>query len=205
MSRIFRSFKGLLFGLAMLGVACFNISSAFAAVVTGCDTDVWAALQAKAEAQIAYDSAVTRELINKPDSVLELTCFSDAAGVSAKKGGSIYSGDFTTDLQTVMPVTGGGNFNCTEIGKLWNQITTQGVDTGAPYVTFDQLVNGPLPAGAGADFTTGWKAANAANVLGAGSNLQTAVNNLQKPPALDFSKCNSSTDVLNYALNGVAC
>ena len=137
--------KALLSAFLTFGVVFFCVATASAAsgpqVILGCDPAVWQAMTAKAEAQVAYDTAVTDELVNKPDSVLTLTCFSDAAGVSAKNGGAIFSGDFTTQLQTIMPVTGGGTYNCTQIGTLETQMINQGVDTGAPFATFNDLMS----------------------------------------------------------------
>jgi hypothetical protein len=193
---VFRNSGKLFFTLAT--VTSINVLSfaAFAEPVAGCDPQVMDALTAKAEAQVAYDTAVTRELIDKPDSVLTLTCFDQAAGVSAKQGGAIFSGDFTTSLKTVMPVNGGGAFTCAEIDKLWKQISDQGINTGTPYATFDDLVNGngTVPGGAGADFTAGWTAAN-----GVFNNLKTAVTALPPPVAMDFTPAKSSCEVLTIA------
>lgn len=47
-----------------------------------------------AKARVAMDVGVTEQMIRKPDSVLALTCFDQAARVSAQKGGKIFSGDF---------------------------------------------------------------------------------------------------------------
>lgn len=180
-------------------VALFLSAPAFAAPAVapaGCNQLVWNALAAKAEAQVAYDAAVTREMIDKPDSVLTLTCFSDAAGVSAAKGGAIFSGDFTAQLQGVMAVTGGGNYNCSQINNLWNTIINEGVATNVPYATFDDFIaNGAPPPGGGADFNAAWTAAKNANVFG---TLATAVGQLQGPPSppLDFSGTKSSCEVL---------
>jgi hypothetical protein len=193
---IFRpSGKLFLFILSACGIACFSVSALAQNVAAGCNQQVWKALSAKADAQVAYDVAVTRQLINKPDSVLTLTCFDQAAGVSAKNGGAIFSGDFTTQLQTIMPVNGGGAFKCNEIGLLWNTIATEGINTGAPYATFDDLENGTLPTlNAGADFKAGWGAAATAGVFQA---LDKAVTALPLPPAtMSFAGDKSSCDVL---------
>jgi hypothetical protein len=181
--------------LPVVAAVCFS-SAAFAQnVAAGCSQAVWTALNAKAQAQVAYDVAVTRQMINKPDSVLSLTCFSQAAGVSAANGGVIYSGNFTTQLATIMPVEG-NTYNCAEIGNLWNTIATSGVSTAAPYATFDALMNGTAPSGAGSDFTAGWTAAQSGGVF---QNLKTAVNALPTPTPMDFSTAKSSCDVLQKA------
>jgi hypothetical protein len=201
-SHIFRpSGRLFLLVLAAAGMACFSVSAMAAPpanVVAGCNQDVWNALSAKAEAQVAYDDAVIRQFINKPDSVLTLTCFDQAAGVSAAQGGAIFAGNFTTQLQTIMPVNGGGVYNCNQVGLLWNAIATQGVNTGAPYATFNDLLTGTLPApGAGPvgqDFTDAWNADQAAGIF---TNLQTAVAQLPvAPQPLNFANAKSSCDVL---------
>ena len=195
--------KLCLFVIAVLGMACFSMSASAANVVAGCDTNVWNAMAAKADAQVAYDTAVTRQMINKPDSVLTLTCFSDAAHVSALQGGNIFSGDFTTQLGTIMPVTGSGTAAaCNEIGTLWNNIATAGIQTGAPYATFGELMGNTPPGGttAGADFKAGWTNAVTAGALGTPSNLATAVTSLPGPPtAFNFANAKSSCDVLYAA------
>ncbi len=203
-SHIFRpSGKLFLSVLTAFGIACFS-ASAFAAaaapanVVAGCNVDVWKALTAKAEAQVAYDAAVTRQMINKPDSVLTLTCFDQAAAISAKNGGAIFGGDFTTQLQTIMPVSATAPpYACTGVGDLWNVIANEGVNTGAPYATFNDLLTGTIPPGAGTDFTSGWTAAQQAGVF---TNLQNMVTALPIPPqALNFATAKSSCDVLVIA------
>lgn len=193
---VFRT-SGKLF-LSIFASACvaFISTGAMAQVMTGCDPLVMAALNAKAQAQVAYDVAVIREIVDKPDSVLDLTCFDQAAGVSAKKGGAIFSGDFTTDLSTVMPVTGGGNFNCTAMADLWQKISDEGINNEVPYATFDNLMSGNIPGGAGPDYTLGWDAAKAANMF---NNLNAAVAALPPPTVVDFSSAKSSCEVLTIA------
>ena len=51
-------------------------------------------MQATAQAKTALDVGITEQLIRKPDSVLAMTCFDQAARVSAQRGGSVFSGDF---------------------------------------------------------------------------------------------------------------
>lgn len=192
--------SGRLFASAVLSMMFSG--SAFAALAAGCNQNVWNALAAKADAQVAYDIAVTRAMINKPDSVLTLTCFDKAAGVSAKKGGAIFSGDFSTQLGDVLkPMTvGDGTYNCTAIQDLWNTIASQGVKTGIPFATFDDLVTGNRPGpnngnNNNSDFNAGWDAAAAAHVF---SNLQSAKTTLDnaRPPVPDFSQTKSTCEVL---------
>ena len=197
---VFRTSGRLL--LSVLPAVCiiFLSTSSFAGqVVAGCSEEIWDALDAKAQAQVAYDVAVTREIIEKPASVLKLTCFKDAAGVSGKKGGAVFSGDFRDDLKTVMPVGPGDNFVCTEIQKLWSDvIVKKGINEQVPYATFDNLMTGTVPTGAGTEYKSGWDAAYNAKVF---DNLQTAVNAMPKPPQppMDFSNEKSACDVLKKA------
>lgn len=62
------------------------------ATVEGCSPTVMDAMKAKAKAEVAYDVAVTEEIVDKPDSVLATTCFNKAATNSGEKGGAIFSG-----------------------------------------------------------------------------------------------------------------
>lgn len=86
---------------AALLLTAFSLT-ATAAPIEGCDQRVMDYMNAKAKAQAAYDKAVTDQIIRKPDSVLAMTCFNHSAGVSAKEGGAIFSGDFTTDLKKII-------------------------------------------------------------------------------------------------------
>lgn len=90
------SIPRLLAVASVAGVLSLYATSAQAAV--GCNEKVMKAMQAKAEAKVAQDVAVTESVITKPDSVLAMTCFNQTAGTLAKTGGGIFSGDFTQQL-----------------------------------------------------------------------------------------------------------
>ena len=288
--RIFKSF-GKLF-LSVVFVSCITFSSVQAQLpppnlVEGCNPLVMDAMKAKAQAQVAYDVAVISQLISQPDSVLAMSCFNQAANISAKEGGAIFSGDFTlqleplitpalqswygsgntcvfvcphgngngncfgnrkllcgagwngnfanaigfksgminyavnslsppipdaTALETPMPIP---SFNCTGMADLWNLIRTEGIETGAPFATFDDLINGAvgtyptpvLPFVVGDDFMSSWDAS--AN-MGVFNDLNIAMTNLPTPGVLpwvipDFSACNTSADVLALADFGIPC
>lgn len=181
------------------GVLCIIATAVMAQPVTptvaGCDPVVMDAMNAKAQAQVAYDVAVIRELVDAPESVLDLTCFTSAAGVSAVKGGAVFSGDFTTPLKTLMGVTGNGTYNCNAMADMWKSVSEEGINKQAPYASFTDLMSGtmPSPATAGADFKAGWKAATDADVF---TNLQTTVSALPRPQPMDFTAAKSSCDVL---------
>ncbi len=190
---------GLFLSFLALGVA------PAAAQVAGCNPAVLNAMNARAQAQMAYDIAVTNEMIDKPDSVLTLTCFNRAAGVSAAAlpaypgGGNIFSGDFTAGLNPVVP-TSAPPFACTEMALLWAAISTEGVNTAVPYATFTDLLNGntAIPAGAGVDYTASWTSARPAPAA-VFTNLTTAVAALPAPVTFDFTPAQSSCQVLVIA------
>lgn len=217
--------------LSVLSVACIVLPSyaAFAAPIEGCDPKVLAAMQAKAQAQVAYDVAITDQMINKPDSVLATTCFNQSAGVSAKEGGAIFSEDFTADLDPVVSTAlenfydvfedAVGNdsgvvdytsaatqlqptYNCQEMEELWTQVKTEGVVTEVPYITLEALINGTAPSDAGDDMRASWDAAAGQNVF---SELQQAVGDLPVPDVPDFSTAKSSCEVLSIAGISSAC
>ena len=117
-----------------------------------------------------------------------------------------------------------GNFNCTgkgSIGDLWNTIVTEGLDTGAPYVSFNDLMTTAPPAGGGTQFNAGWAAATALNpqILGATSTLNTANTAYTAaaalpPQGLNFMNpsgvprvwnCKSAAAVTAYIANGTVC
>lgn len=85
-----------------LSVLVFAATSAHAQAVPGCNPQVLDGMQKKAQAKVAADVAMTESIVDKPDSVLAMTCINNAAGTSAQHGGSIFSGDFTTGLQPVI-------------------------------------------------------------------------------------------------------
>ncbi len=97
------SLSMLMFGLVFLAVSTF--SNPAYALTAGCNPTKWADLQNLAEVRVAYDIGATEEIIPKPDSVLALTCFAQASQESALKGGSIFSGDFTPNLDNVIQGT----------------------------------------------------------------------------------------------------
>ena len=91
------------FNLFMGCAALITISTSPANAVTpGCNADVWDAMVARAQAQLAYDVAVIEEIIEQPDSVLMLTCFDDSLHVTAENAGEIFSGTFNNRMDDVV-------------------------------------------------------------------------------------------------------
>lgn len=178
-------------------------------------------MHAKADAQVAYDVSVTDQIIKKPDSVLALTCFNQAAGVSAKEGGAIFSGDFTLDLAKIivdalkefyLQFTGAtgrdagtvnytipgataltATFDCEGMENLWTTVKTEGITQGTPYVSFSELASGTAPAGIGPDMRQTWDASAADNVF---TKLNTALSALPVPAVPSFAGTTSSCQVL---------
>lgn len=183
----------------------------------GADKRVVEAMFARAEALQAYDNAVIEEIIRKPDSVLALTCFEQVAGLVAKNGGNIFSGDFTLDLKPLIEQTlqnfyqnflygTGGSlvppsvlsavYNCTEMDKVWQKASIEGINRKAPYIMLDNLLTGTPPAGAGPDFLRSWNASKSQGVF---SNFKAKMDALPRPSVPDYSAAKSSCDVLKIA------
>lgn len=140
----------------------------------GCDQRVLTAMQDKANARVAYDVASTEQVIDKPDSILAMTCFNNAAGEAANKLGSMFSGDFTTPLSKIVPdalsafyddfkgadgndtnkvdytqtALGTSVTNCNYVQDLWTQVKSEGIQPDVPYARYSDLVNnGSMPTG----------------------------------------------------------
>ena len=117
-----------------------------------------------------------------------------------------------TALETPMPVP---SFNCTGMADLWNLIRTEGIETGAPFATFNDLVNGAVglyptpvaPFTVGDDFMSSWDASAGQNIF---ANLNAAVTAMPTPGVApwiipDFSNCVTAGDVLALADFGIPC
>lgn len=82
----------------------FSINSAMAQATTleGCNPAVEAAQKAIAEVKVAKYVADVEQVITQPESANAITCFNQSAGISAVKGGAIFSGDFSEQLAPVV-------------------------------------------------------------------------------------------------------
>lgn len=218
--------------LSCLSVFCVLFFSTTAqAQIEGCNPDVLAAHQAKGQAKVAYDVAATEQIFVKPDSVLALTCVNRSAGVSAERGGDLFSGSFISnpsfmslisDMLTAFfgqfmdaegfenPGTSvlysatnlQDNEECTGVEDMWTRIKEKGVAGGVPMATFQDLIDGILPSGAGTRFIENWNTANADNIF---SNLSTAIGNLPVPNIPSFAGADSICDVINTLGYSVPC
>lgn len=211
-----------------LSVAClvFFSTAARAAGVEGCNPAVTTAMNAKAQAQVAYDVAVTEQTVDKPDSVLALNCFNKAAGVSAERGGNLFSGSFIGNTNFASVITDalsaffqqfsdsvgyadGTNIvkydatnledsaECPGIEDYWTQIKERGVAKGVPYVTLEDLITGSLPAGVGEKFQKNWE--KAAGTDGIFQTLSNAIGQLPVAAIPAFTNLNSVCAVLGDA------
>lgn len=199
------SFYGRVSFFAALAVfVALSAPATVFAAAEGCNPQVIDAMQKAAQAKVAADKAATEQIIDKPDSVLTMTCFNQAAGVSAKLGGAIFTGDFTADIEPIIKdaldafktqfedaagadaasaaiidysaTSLAPSYNCEFMDKVWQLAEDEGIQQGIPIVDLDDLIAGTLPPGAADDFTAAWNAAGGTqNIF---SDLSTAMGNL---------------------------
>lgn len=72
------------------------------AAVDMCDPKVRKLQETRAQAKVCAEKAVVEQMMDKPDSVLAMTCFNKSAGVSSQEGGKIFSGSFIKELKRVI-------------------------------------------------------------------------------------------------------
>lgn len=219
--------------LSVLSIACavFISTNAFAQV-EGCDPAVRAAMEKKAQAKVAYDVAVTEQIVVKPDSVLAMTCFNKSAGVSAERGGNIFSGSFMANTNFASVIVDAltaffqqfadaeGNDSsvvdyaavdlqdeaeCSGIEDLWTRIKEKGVAGGVPYVSMDDLISGTLPGTAGTRFQANWETAASTDGGALFESLSEAIGNLPRPNTINFGTADTLCGVLSAAGVGVTC
>jgi hypothetical protein len=106
---LMKNYRHLILSLSCAVCIAFAVPAAFAdpSTVPGCDSAVTKAQQARAQAKVCADIAITNQLTHQPDSVLNLTCFNKSAAISAKEGGKIFSNPdgndgFKDDLATII-------------------------------------------------------------------------------------------------------
>ena len=168
-------FPALALCLALSAGTAFADAIDAGGTTPGCDSKVLTAMQDKANARVAYDVASTEQVIDKPDSILAMTCFNNSAGEAALKLGSMFSGDFTAPLAKIVPdsltafyddfdgadgkVTNKVDYTQTTLGTsmtgcnymqdLWTQVKSEGIQPDVPYPRFSDLANtGSMPTGA---------------------------------------------------------
>ena len=184
----------------------------WAAPVKGCNQTVLTAMEAKAQARVAYDVASTEQVLDKPDSVLFMTCFNNSAGNAAVNIGSIFSDDYTVGIDRIVPDALGAFNNdfaeadgndsgvvdytqtavgtnitaCDEMDELWTNVSDEGIQKNIPYVTYAELKANAVPTGA---LTTGTFDDDPANA----TNLNFQENWQQAAADGAFSHLNTAT------------
>jgi hypothetical protein len=233
MKRIdFSGFKRLSFALC-LAVALTGMGSLAQAQMppttpAGCNPTVMDAMQKTAQAKVAYDVARSEQVFPQPDSVLAMTCFDKAAGVSAARGGDLFSGSFSygpfssviTDALNAFysqfsdsegAQNNAVNYNqvgylpndasCNGIGSFWDRIRQKGLEGGIPYMTMADMLTGSVPSGAGPRFQHNWNTSAGDQIF---SDVQNAYTNLPRPVVPDFTNATTVCDVLRTAGNAPA-
>ncbi len=93
--------KRILFSIFTF-VCLVGFSASAQAQTAGCLPQVDNAAKAVAAANRTLDVATNEEVIKKNDSVLAMTCFNQSARQVAQTAGTIFSGDFTGSVNTVI-------------------------------------------------------------------------------------------------------
>lgn len=218
--------------LSCMSMACvvFISFGAHAQAIEGCNPAMLDAGQKKAQALVAYDVAVTEQIVVKPDSVLAMTCFNKAAGVSAERGGNLFSGSFlgNTNFASIIVDALSAFFgqyadaegydtpnvvdyaatnleddaDCPGIENLWERIKEKGVAGGVPYLTLAELMSGAVPAIAGDRFRINWETADSDGIF---EQLRDAIDQLPVPAIPSFAGANTLCAVLSAAGVSVTC
>ncbi len=151
--------------LTIIFISLGGFSTSANAVTAGCDPAKYETMKQIAKVRTAYDVGVTEEIIPKPDSVLTLSCFEQAAMIAAERGGSIFSDDFRDNLRNVIqgvtnnmagnfvgglmdrlginynPNWAGGNFTCDNMLRVWEDAQNSGVNNNAAFLSLDEILN----------------------------------------------------------------
>ncbi|HYD18710.1 MAG TPA: hypothetical protein VEF76_09545 [Patescibacteria group bacterium] len=88
--------------VAMLALGVTAAQAANAPEPPGCNPQVTDAMATKAQALVGYDNSVVAQTMDKPDSVLAMTCFEKAAGLDGAQAGKIFSEDFMDALRPMV-------------------------------------------------------------------------------------------------------
>jgi hypothetical protein len=214
--------------LSCLSMACaLFISAAAHAQVEGCNPAVLDAMNKTSQGRNVLDVAGTEEIKPQNDSAPAMICMAKAAGVSAERGGNIFSGSFIGNANFASVITDAlsGFFtqfadaegflatgvvdytvtapvddtDCPGVSNLWEFIKEKGVTQGVPYVTNDMMRANAVPAGAGTRFTTNWETAIADGIF---DQLNDAIAALPVPAIPVFTNNMTFCEVLQAA--GVA-
>lgn len=210
----FNTFKNR---MAMLFTLLFLIAAngrEAVALVEGCDPKVMSALEAKATAKAAYDTAEVQQIIKRPESALAMTCFNEQAGsVAATAGGAesftgpldvsiitanlndVYKSPSNTDFS---PSSLPDSANCQRMRTAWEETENTGVEGDTTVPSLKDMMDGTKPPGiaAGSAFDRNFQSSQAQGVF---SDLNAAVTALPEPDVKDYTNTSSSCDVLQAA------
>lgn len=158
--------------LMATALACFiSLASGSAyAQVAGCDPNKLDHMKDRAVLKVGDAMGCAQEIIRKMDSVVAMTCWPEAAQISANEGGNIFSGAFEGELNNVigdmvdemlnqfvgsflesMGTLGGiigswfgwggpGTFSCTHMQDMWDDVVTRGINQACEFLDLDALI-----------------------------------------------------------------
>ncbi len=185
------------FGSGFVGVPVGDVAAAVAAdadagpgSAVGCDPKVMDAMNAAAQARVAYDVAMVDEIMGMAEcSVIKLSGFEEGATFEARN--ARFSGSFEVAPFIAGPILEltrslGINADCSSLSVRMDQVRFEGITEGIANPDFQELINGTLPAGAGPLYTDGVNAAAGQMVF---SHAQEKIDLL---PGLDVRDCSAA-------------
>lgn len=168
--------------LIATALSCFVFLSAKPAhaLVAGCDPNKFAHMQDRSALETGNDLGAAQEIIKKMDTTIALTCWPEAAQISANEGGAIFSGGFEAELNNVISdmvdellnqfvgsflesfgtlgtIIGswfgfGGGFTCTHMQDMWDDVVTRGINQAAEFLDLDAKIATALGGGSASSF-----------------------------------------------------
>lgn len=190
------------------------------ALVAGCDPNKFSHMQDRATLQVGNDLGASQEIIKKMDTVIALTCWPEAAQISANEGGAIFSGGFEAELNNVISdmvdellnqfvgsflesfgtlggIIGGwfgfggpGSFNCTHMQDMWDDVVTRGINQSAEFLDVDGMIATALGGGSASSFIDD----NLGAIAPVAANIQ-AVITAPPTPIPNFTGANTICEV----------
>lgn len=225
--KLFRiKFASLLIATA-LSCFVFMSSNPAHALVAGCDPNKFAHMQDRSTLQVGNDLGATQEIIKKMDTVIALTCWPEAAQISANEGGAIFSGAFEGELNNVIgdmvnellgqfvgsflesfgtlgTLIGswfgwGGGFTCNHMQDMWDDVVTRGINQAAEFLDVDGMIATALGGGSASTFIDD----NLGAIAPVAANIQ-AVITAPPTPIPNFLGANTLCAVQTLNNGGVA-
>jgi hypothetical protein len=222
------SVKKIVFSCMSMACALFISAAAHAQAIEGCNPAILDAMQKTAQARNVVDAASYEEITPQPESAPAMICMARAAGVSAERGGNLFSGSFLGNANFATVITDAltaffGQFadadgfggavdytltsleddaDCPGIENHWELLKEKGVTQGIPRLTLQLLRDNVVPAGAGARFTRNWETAISDGIF---DQLNDAIAALPIPAIPAFTNNMSFCQVLEAAGVAGAC